>query len=173
MSEILYIEKITDTAQLPNRAHATDSGFDLYADSVKRIYVHSGGNGEELISGDKIGKRIDGAELGLSYMERALIGTGLRATVGKGYEIQIRPRSGLAIKQGLTVLNTPGTIDEAYRDEICIIIANLSRARQIITRGDRIAQLVVTPVILPEIKEVSSLPKPGANRQGGFGSTGV
>ena len=173
MSDIkLLIEKLNKGVKLPERAHTTDSGFDLYAENITRIYVHGGGNGEAMLSGEQLKRRIDGTELTLSYLERALIGTGIKATVGTGYEIQIRPRSGLAVKEGLTVLNTPGTIDEGYRDEIGVIIVNLSRADKTIKRGDRIAQLVVTPVILPEIEVVNTLPAPNSKRDGGFGSTG-
>jgi len=174
MSDVkLLIEKLNAEVKLPERAHPTDSGFDLYADNITRIYVHGGGNGEAVLSGDALKRRIVGNELTLSYLERALISTGIKATVGPGYEIQIRPRSGLAIKEGLTVLNTPGTIDEGYRDEIGVIIVNLSRANKIIRRGDKIAQLVVTPVVLPEIEVVNTLPASTSNRKGGFGSTGA
>jgi len=162
----------TATMKMPTRTHATDSGVDLYANSIKRMYVHGGGNGEAVLSGDALKKRIRGSDITLSYLERVLIGTGIKATVGKGYELQVRPRSGLALKQGLTVLNTPGTIDEGYRDEICIILINLSRADQTITRGDRIAQLVVAPVCIAEMELVNKLPPPGSDRKGGFGSSG-
>lgn len=168
----LLIQKLETSVKLPERAHSTDSGFDLYAHSINRVYVHGGGNGEVMLTGDTLKRRVVGSELTLSYLERALIGTGIKATVGPGYEIQIRPRSGLAVKEGITVLNTPGTIDEGYRDEIGVIIVNLSRADKVIRRGDRIAQMVVTPIILPEIEVVESLPKPYSDRDGGFGSTG-
>lgn len=169
----LLIEQIDVDAELPKRATIGSSGYDLYANNIKRIYTHGGGNGEQMLSGDQLKRRIDGNELRLSYLERVLIGTGITATVGPGYEIQIRPRSGLALKQGLTVLNTPGTIDEDYRDEIGVIIVNLSRADQVIKRGERIAQMVVCPIVTPEIEVVTVLPKPGSSdRAGGFGSTG-
>ena len=169
----LLIELMDPDAQVPARATSGSSGYDLYANDIKRLYTHAGGNGEQMLSGDQLKRRIEGNELRLSYLERVLIGTGITATVGQGYEIQIRPRSGLALKQGLTVLNTPGTIDEDYRDEIGIILVNLSRADQIITRGERIAQMVVCPILTPEIKVVTVLPSPASDRTGGFGSTGV
>lgn len=168
----LYIQKLYDEANTPERATSGSSGYDLYADNIKRIYIHGGGNGERMYSGEDLKRRINGPEFTISYLERVLIGTGIQATVGPGYEIQIRPRSGLALKQGLTVLNTPGTIDEDYRDELGVIIVNLSRADQVIRRGDRIAQMVVCPIITPEIEIVNSLPSPNSNRDGGFGSTG-
>ena len=170
----LLIELMDPEAKLPSRATSGSSGYDLYANDIKRLYTHSGGNGERMFTGEQLKSRIDGDELKLSYLERVLIGTGITATVGPGYEIQIRPRSGLALKQGLTVINTPGTVDEDYRDEIGIIIVNLSRADQVIKRGDRIAQMVVCPIITPEIQVVDVLPAPGnSTRDGGFGSTGV
>jgi len=175
----LYVEKIKEDAVLPKRAHATDSGWDVTAHTIKRLYVHGGGNGERIIDGltvdgaELIKKRfmVDG-KLQLQYLERALIGTGIKATVGVGYEIQVRPRSGLALKRGLTVLNSPGTIDEAYRDEICVIVVNNSRQVQTIEPGERIAQLVVAPVALPDLELVQTLPEPQSDRTGGFGSTG-
>lgn len=169
----LYIKKSEDKIKTPKRATSGSSGYDLYAESIKRVYTHAGGNGERMYSGDELKRRIVGNELTLGYLERALIGTGIKATVGPGYEIQIRPRSSLALKQGLTILNTPGTVDEDYRDELGIIIVNLSRANQVIRRGDRIAQMVICPIVTPEIEIVQILPKPNSNRTGGFGSTNV
>ncbi len=107
----------------------------------------------------------------LNPLQRALIPTGLYIELPAGFEAQIRPRSGLAIKQGLTCLNTPGTIDSDYRGEIKIILINLSDVKQIIQSGDRIAQLVIQRVekgILNEVDELS----PTERSAGGFGSTG-
>lgn len=170
----LYIEKIEPDVKIPVKLDPTSSGFDLYANSIKRIYVHAGGNGERILQDEHMRGRLQHGELSLNYLERVLIGTGIKATVGPGYELQIRPRSGLALKQGLSIVNTPGTIDEGYRDEIGVILINLSRATQIIKSGTRIAQLVVCPVALPVIEEVDQLPKSDlSNRDGGYGSTGV
>lgn len=111
------------------------------------------------------------APLTLQPMERSLVPTGLFMELPSGYEAQIRPRSGLAIKQGLTLLNTPGTIDADYRGEIKIIMINLSGEPQIIRHGDRIAQMVVAPfvqVTLHEVKELSETER----GSGGFGHTG-
>lgn len=160
--------------EAPKRAHSTDSGIDLVAHSFKKLYTHTGGNREKLIEDSKSIERMlqfDGG-LQLSYLERVLIGTGIKATVGPGYELQVRPRSGNALKKGLTVLNTPGTIDEGYRNEIGVILINLSREEQSIKLGDKIAQLVACPVCIDEIKIVDVLPDPVSSRdQGGFGST--
>ncbi|MBL7744148.1 MAG: dUTP diphosphatase [Chitinophagaceae bacterium] len=104
-------------------------------------------------------------------LERTLIPTGLFVEIPDGYEIQIRPRSGLAVKQGITCLNTPGTIDADYRGEIKIILINLSGEEQVIHPGDRIAQLVVQKVEKAEWKPVNELAATERNA-GGFGHTG-
>ncbi len=103
--------------------------------------------------------------------ERTLVPTGLRIALPPGFEAQIRPRSGLAIKHGLSLLNSPGTIDADYRGEIRIIIANFGQKPYTIERGDRIAQMIIAPVTRAEWDVVSELQdtKRGA---GGFGSTG-
>ena len=108
----------------------------------------------------------------LEPLERALVKTGLFAELEKGFEIQVRPRSGLALKKGITVLNSPGTIDADYRGEIGIILINLSKEKFIINSGERIAQLVVSKHEQPIIKLSDSL---GDTQRGekGFGSTGI
>jgi dUTP pyrophosphatase len=107
----------------------------------------------------------------LQPAERVLVPTGLFVEIPLGYEIQIRPRSGLAIKQGITCLNTPGTIDADYRGEIKVILINLSAEAQTILPGDRIAQMVVQKVEVVQWVAVSELS--GSDRgSGGFGSTG-
>jgi len=111
------------------------------------------------------------APITLAPLERALVPTGLFIELPEGYEAQIRPRSGLAIKQGITCLNTPGTIDSDYRGEIKIILINLSAEPQIIQPGDRIAQMVIQKVEKASLTVVSVLS--GTERShGGFGSTG-
>jgi dUTP pyrophosphatase len=109
--------------------------------------------------------------LTLKPMERCLVPTGLFIELPDGYEAQIRPRSGLAIKQGLTCLNTPGTIDSDYRGEIKIILINLSNEEQVIHHGDRIAQMVINKVEKLEWQAVVSLNSSERN-EGGFGHTG-
>jgi len=103
---------------------------------------------------------------------RVKVPTGLRIELPEGYEAQVRPRSGLAAKQGLTVLNSPGTIDCDYRGDIEIIIINLGSDDAIIKNGDRIAQLVIAPVIRAEIEETDSL-SVSLRGSGGFGSTNI
>jgi dUTP pyrophosphatase len=107
----------------------------------------------------------------LQSLERTLVPTGLFVEIPLGYEIQVRPRSGLAVKQGLTCLNTPGTIDADYRGEIKVILINLSQESQIIQPGDRIAQLVLQAIELIEWKSVDQLNETDRG-SGGFGHTG-
>ncbi|WP_126245592.1 dUTP diphosphatase [Chitinophaga rhizosphaerae] len=107
----------------------------------------------------------------LQPMERTLIPTGLFMELPSGFEAQVRPRSGLAIKQGLTLLNTPGTIDADYRGEIKIIIINLSTEPQTIQHGDRIAQMVIAPFVQAALAEVVEL-SDTVRGEGGFGHTG-
>ena len=107
----------------------------------------------------------------MAPMARALVPTGLYVEIPEGYEIQVRPRSGLAIKQGITCLNTPGTIDADYRGEIKIILINLSGEEQVINPGDRIAQLVAQRVEKVQWVPVQQLEITGRNT-GGFGHTG-
>ena len=104
--------------------------------------------------------------------ERALIPTGLSMKVAEGYEIQVRPRSGLALKKGLSLPNTPGTIDSDYRGEVQVILINLGQHPVEVKDGERIAQLVVCPVVKANISIVKSLDETKRG-EGGFGSTGV
>jgi dUTP pyrophosphatase len=103
--------------------------------------------------------------------QRCLVPTGFRIALPEGYEAQIRPRSGLAIKQGITVANAPGTVDSDYRGEVKVGLVNLSDVPYIIQRGDRIAQMVVAPVTRVAWQPVGSLDET-ARGAGGFGSTG-
>ena len=101
----------------------------------------------------------------------ALISTGLSIAFSEDYEVQIRPRSGLAAKSNISVLNTPGTIDSDYRGEIKVIIYNHGNNDFIVTNEDRIAQMILTPVVKMELEETNELPKT-IRGKGGFGSTG-
>ncbi|MBV0913949.1 dUTP diphosphatase [Anianabacter salinae] len=103
--------------------------------------------------------------------ERALIPTGLRIEVPGGFEAQIRPRSGLALKHGITLLNTPGTIDSDYRGPLGVIVVNLGQMPHTIAHGDRIAQMVIAPVVQARMEETDALGDT-ARGAGGFGSTG-
>jgi dUTP pyrophosphatase len=103
--------------------------------------------------------------------QRLAVPTGLAMAVPPGFEIQVRPRSGLARQHGVTVANAPGTIDADYRGEVLVLLVNLGTESVRIQHGDRIAQIVVAPVVLVEPEEVDALPET-ARGEGGFGSTG-
>ena len=107
----------------------------------------------------------------ISPGEKALIPTGFSLSIPAGYEVQIRPRSGLAVKKNITVLNTPGTIDADYRGEIKVILINFGKEKFIVENGLRIAQMVICPVIIAELQEVEELSRT-IRGSGGFGSTG-
>ena len=108
----------------------------------------------------------------LKPLQRALIPTGLYIELPDGYEAQVRPRSGLALKKGVTVLNSPGTIDSDYRGEIKVIMINLSNETTVINTGERIAQLIISKFEKVQFKEVDELNETERG-EGGFGSTGV
>ena len=144
MTKIL-IKKLSSEVLIPKYETAGSSGMDLAAYIQKDVIINPG--------------------------DKALVPTGLSLSVPQGYEVQIRPRSGLAAKSGITVLNTPGTIDSDYRGEIKIILINLSKDKFIIKNGERIAQMVVCPIEQVTVKEVSELTDTGRG-MGGFGSTG-
>lgn len=110
-------------------------------------------------------------ELTLLPGARALVPTGFAIALPPGYEAQVRPRSGLAIRSGITCLNAPGTIDADYRGPICVVLANLGTEPFVVRRGDRIAQLVVAPVTHAEFEATDELPD-SVRAAAGFGSTG-
>ena len=139
----LKIKKLNEKALIPAYQTKEAAGFDLH--SVENVTINPG--------------------------ERKLIGTGLAFEIQYGYEVQIRPRSGLAFKHGITVLNTPGTIDSDYRGEIKVLLINLGDKKFEIKEGERIAQAVVAPVVQAEIIEVDELNETDRG-SGGFGSTG-
>ena len=139
----LKIKKLNTEAVIPAYQTKEAAGFDLH--SIEDVVINPG--------------------------ERKLIGTGLAFEIEYGYEVQIRPRSGLAYKHGITVLNTPGTIDSDYRGEIKVLLINLGSELFEIKKGERIAQAVVAPVIQAEIIEVDEL-SDTQRGSGGFGSTG-
>lgn len=139
----LRFRKVHPDAVLPAYAHPSDAGMDVR--SVADLTIRPG--------------------------SRALVPTGLVVLLPPGYEAQVRPRSGLALKGGVTVLNAPGTIDAGYRGEIGVILVNLGEADFQVAKGDKIAQLVIAPVTRPEIVETTEVDETDRGA-GGFGSTG-
>jgi dUTP diphosphatase len=111
-------------------------------------------------------------DLVLPAGQRALVPTGIALDIPRGWEGQVRPRSGLAIRHGITLINSPGTIDSDYRGEVAVPLVNLGQEPFTIRRGDRIAQLLIAPVAQVEIEEVAELAVTGRG-EGGFGSTGI
>ena len=149
MNPIVPVTRLPHNADLPLPAYETDgaAGMDLRAAVA------------------------DDAPLVLKPGARAMVPTGLAFAVPRGFEAQVRPRSGLAAKAGVTCLNTPGTVDSDYRGEVKVILINLGEEDFTIRRGDRIAQLVIAPFARASWSEVESLDETGRGA-GGFGSTG-
>ena len=145
MTEIL-IKRLSKNIILPKYETSGSSGLDLSANIKTSVKIEPG--------------------------KTTIIPTGISVSIPKNFEIQIRPRSGLAAKNQISVLNTPGTIDADYRGEIKVILINLSKETFIVENGARIAQMVVCPVIKAKLKEVDSLDNTSRG-SGGFGSTGM
>ena len=145
MTEIL-IKRLSKDIILPKYETSGSSGLDLSANIKTPVEIEPG--------------------------KTTIIPTGISVSIPKNFEIQIRPRSGLAAKNQITVLNTPGTIDADYRGEIKVILINLSKETFVVENGARIAQMVVCPVIKAKLKEVDSLDNTSRG-SGGFGSTGM
>ncbi len=140
----LLIKKLQKNIVLPEYKTDGSSGMDLMANVEQTVKLLPG--------------------------EKKIISTGIMAAIPKQYEIQIRPRSGLAAKNGISVLNTPGTIDSDYRGEIKVILINLGKDIFEIKKNDRIAQMIVCPIIKVKLEEVENLPET-VRGKGGFGST--
>lgn len=126
-------------------------------------YAHPGDAGMDLFSVE---------EAVLEPLGRKLVSTGLRVEIPVGYEAQIRPKSGMAVKHGISIVNTPGTIDSGYRGEIKVIMINLGGEPYTVEKGSKIAQMVINPIVTAEIEEVDSLEE-SSRSEGGFGSTGT
>lgn len=141
---ILKIKRLSPNATIPTYGHQGDAGLDLAA--AEAVAIAPG--------------------------EIKLVKTGIAIELPEGTEAQIRPRSGLALKHGITVLNTPGTIDEGYRGEIGVILINHGKSPYRIEAGSRIAQLVVKPVLSVKVTEVEEISETSRGT-GGFGSTGI
>ncbi len=144
----IYLERIAGAKDIPIPDYMTDgsSGMDLYANVDKDIVIQPG--------------------------ESALVPTGIKIELPQGYEAQIRPRSGMALKHGITVLNSPGTIDSDYRGEIKVILINLGKKEFTVCRKMRIAQMIISRIWKAEMIEVEQL-KNTKRGDGGFGHTGI
>ena len=142
----IQIKKLSSSVSIPKYATPGSSGMDIAAYLENSIIINPG--------------------------EKSLVSTGLMMAIPRGYEVQIRPRSGLAAKKNITVLNTPGTIDADYRGEIKVILINFGKEKFTIENGERIAQMVVCPVVQADLEEVKELPDTYRG-SGGFGSTGA
>ena len=142
----IQIKKLSTSVSIPKYETSGSSGMDIAAQIEKNIIINPG--------------------------EKAIVTTGFAVSIPRGYEVQIRPRSGLAAKKNITVLNTPGTIDADYRGEVKVILINLGKESFIIENGERIAQMVVCPVIQAKLEEVKEL-SDTYRGSGGFGSTGT
>jgi len=140
----LRVKRLCEEAKIPGYAHEGDSGMDLY--SVEDLTLAPG--------------------------ERKLVRTGLQIALPRGFEAQVRPKSGLAANFGVTVLNTPGTIDSGYRGEIMAIMVNLGSQPYRVEKGKKIAQMVIAKVEEAKVEEVDSLDET-ARKGNGFGSTGL
>ena len=141
---ILHIAKVHDDAVLPHYVHPGDAGMDLY--SIENVEIDPGST--------------------------ALVRTGLKIAVPEGYEAQVRPKSGLALKHAISLANTPGTIDSGYRGEVQVILINHGREPFQVRKQTKIAQMVICPVVRAELVEVGQLDDTSRG-EGGFGSTGL
>lgn len=144
MCKKVQVVKLTKEAVMPKKSHAGDAGYDVFTS-------------EPTV---------------LKPMERKLVGTGIKMAVPKNIEAQVRPKSGLAINNGLAVLNSPGTIDPNYRGEIKVILINLGNKEIRLDKGQKIAQLIFSRFETPELEETEKLDETERN-EGGFGSTGL
>ena len=141
----ILVKKFDKNIKLPTYKTSGSSGMDLVAYIKNKITIDPG--------------------------KTVMIPTGIAVAIPKNYEIQIRPRSGLAAKKGISVLNTPGTVDSDYRGEIIIILINLSKKSFVVKSGDRVAQMILCPVAKGKLQVVKNLPKTLRGKRG-FGSTG-
>lgn len=144
----LFIKRLENAKDLPLPRYMTNgsAGMDLYANVKEKVEIMPG--------------------------SIELIPTGIAISLERGYEAQVRPRSGLALKHGISMVNTPGTIDSDYRGEINIILINFGKNTFVVNRGDRIAQMVINKIEVPYVLEVNSLDETSRGEEG-FGSTGI
>ena len=164
---ILKFKKLHKDAVIPKYQTPGSAGFDFHA-LVKQDYdgswnkAHDTGGGPEFV-------------IVIPPKSQFVVKTGLACVVEEGYEMQIRPRSGLAFKKQITITNSPGTLDSDYRGEIMLILYNLGEENFVICNGDRIGQGIISPVVQPDVVEIDEFSQEDidSDRGGGLGSTGV
>jgi len=162
MKAKIEFKKLYEDSKLPAKAHKSDAGFDLYAHSVYKWT----NNALNEITGS------DNWSLSLNHGERVLVKVGIGMSMPTGYEAQIRPRSGNALKNGITVVNSPGTIDSNFRNELGVILLNTDINPFMFKKYDRIAQLIINKLPDIEVVEVEELGTPDERGMAGFGSSG-
>lgn len=155
LTTTLQVERLSEDVEMPEMENPLDAAFDLRA----HIETHH--------------DRDIGDTVAIPPQGSALISTGLKVAIPRSMEIQIRPRSGLANDHGITVANSPGTVDPGYRGEIKVILENRDDTAYLVLNGDRIAQAAVRPVVRPSFEEVDEVPEDTERGEGGFGSTGM
>ena len=149
-------KKLYEDSILPKKAHESDAGFDLYVNSIGQAKIKS-----------------DGCTISLAPGQRCLFECGFGMAIPVGYEAQIRPRSGLALRHGISVVNSPATIDAGFRGEVGVILINLGQEDFTVNLKDRIAQMVIQKLPDIEVVEVDELSNPSDRGDAGFGSTGI
>ena len=155
-------KKLYEDSILPTKAHRSDAGFDLYAHSVHRM-----------IDGDLRQVISHNGEWELYHGDQVLVKTGFGMSIPEGYEAQIRPRSGLALKHGVTVTNSPGTIDCSWRAEVGVILCKVTKGYWFkFKSGDRIAQMVISKLADIDVVEVEELSATSERGDAGYGSSG-
>lgn len=147
MKARVEFKKLYSDAIIPKKAHESDAGYDLFAYTANELDIKPG--------------------------ETVMVNAGVSMALPKGYEAQVRPRSGMAAKNSISIVNSPGTIDESYRGTICVILINLGKEIYRIKHGQRIAQMVIHKLPEVEVVEVEELTPAQERNEAGFGSTGL
>lgn len=168
---LLKVKRLHPGVELPSYAHDGDSGMDVkaYAYQVPQVPT-------PIFLGEPIeyGNSLWTPELEVAPGERVMIHTGLQVReIPEGHEIQVRPKSGNAWNSGITILNTPGTVDNSYRGELCVILINTSNEPFFIKRGQKVAQIVVAPIATVEVVDADGEEVETSRGADGFGSTGI
>ena len=178
MNPSVKFVRMNGDARIPAYAHAGDSGMDLYATEdvvlpptafIKNSFIKDYSDGMLVKHYYPVPDRSEP----INTNGARAVPTGLGIILPEGYEAQVRPKSGLAIKQGITVLNTPGTVDRGFQGEIQVIMINLSAREYLVKAGSKVAQLVICPVAYCNVEEAKDFTEVTSRGEGGFGSTGI